>query len=249
MKKVLFFFLIGVSLLIQSCGKDDVARDLTINIKLENKGVPMVGFEPFDYPGGYSMFLTKFSLFISEMELIGEDNSSLPIGDILFMDLLESVQTLERAEQGLSLLVSNVPSEEFTQLRFNVGVPSELNAQQPSDFTGNNALSNTGEYWVGWSSYIFHKTEGKIDTDGDGEFETNVALHIGSDEALRVAEYDINLNLDDRQELRIVVDIDNIFNINGAYYDFIETPQIHHLGLLPKALPIMDAFSTNISVE
>ncbi len=241
--------MVGISIMFSSCGDDDVAKDLAINIKLVNKGEPIVGFEPFDYPGGYSMFLTKFSLFISEMELVREDNSSIPIGDIIFMDLLENVQTRERAEQGLSLLVSNVPSDEFTLLRFNIGVPSELNAKQPSDYSSDNVLSNSGEYWVGWSSYIFHKTEGKIDVEGDGEFETNVALHIGSDEALRVAEYDIDLDLDDKQELKIVVDIDDIFSVNGEYYNFIETPQIHHLGLLPKALPIMDAFSTNISVE
>jgi hypothetical protein len=248
MKKFSLLYLLLVFLL-SSCGDDDVAKDLTINIKLENKGQPVVGFESFEYPGGYNMFLTKFSLFISNMSLTREDNTTLPIGDVLFMDLLDGVQTLERAEQGLSLVVSNVPTETFKKLNFSVGVPSDLNAMEPSDFDITNALSNNGEYWVGWSSYIFHKTEGKIDTDGDGEFETNVALHIGSDEAFRSAEFDIDLNVDARQELEIVVDVDDIFNINGEYYDFEATPQIHHLGLLPQALPIMDALSTEIRIR
>ena len=161
MKKFSLLYLLLVFLL-SSCGDDDVAKDLTINIKLENKGHPVVGFESFEYPGGYNMFLTKFSLFISNMSLTREDNTTLPIGDVLFMDLLDGVQTLERAEQGLSLVVSNVPTETFKKLNFSVGVPSDLNAMEPSDFDITNALSNNGEYWVGWSSYIFHKTEGKI---------------------------------------------------------------------------------------
>ena len=251
MKSILRLAFLSFLLVFASCGKDEVAKDLTINIKLVNKGNPVVGFESFAYPGGYDMFLTKFSLFVSNLQLIREDNSSLSLGtDVFFLDLLDGVETLDRAEQGISLLVTNVPTEDsFNRIRFSVGVPSDLNATEPSDYDVGNALSNSGEYWVGWSSYIFHKTEGKIDADNDGEFETNIALHIGSDEAFRSAEFDIDLNIENKQELQILVDIDDIFNIGGEYYDFVETPQIHHLGLLPKALPIMDALSSEIIIR
>ena len=40
-------------------------------------------------------------------------------------------------------------------------------------------------------------------------------------------------------------DINNVYSTSDGPYDFQTNPQIHHLGLLPVALPIMDALAEN----
>jgi len=238
-----------IGILLASCGDNESPRDLTFNLILEADGEPVVPFEAFNYPGGYELFLTKFSLFLSDITLNREDGSSVLLRDVIFTDLLQDVENTADATRGQNIRITNVPSDEYVSISMNVGVPPELNAQSPADFDPSSALSNNGEYWVGWSSYIFHKTEGKVDSDGDGEFETNVAIHIGSDDAFRTATYPINLDLSDDEEINLVLDVFDLYSNGNEYYNFIETPQIHHLGLLPKALPIMDALSTGFSIR
>jgi len=245
---VLIFIILIFGLL--SCSDNaEEPINLTINLKLENNGDPVVGFEAFSYPDGYNMFLTKFSLFLSDIELVDSENSSLQIQDVLFLDLLKDIQTKDAAENGLSFTVNALPAGLYKKFKVSIGVSPDFNAMSPSDFEISSVLSNSGEYWEGWSSYIFHKTEGKIDTDGDGEFETNIALHIGSDAAFRQAEYAINLDTENQNKLEMVIDINDIYKIGNDYYNFEETPQIHHIGLLPKALPIMDGLALEIEIR
>ena len=208
----------------------------------------MAGFESFNYPNGYQMLLSKFSLFISNIELRGTSNN-VNLADIAFIDFFNGVTTSTQAEEGISLVINDIPVDQYNLLSYAIGVPSDLNALEPSDFDNTSALSNSGEYWIGWSSYIFHKTEGKIDQDGDGQFETNIALHVGSNAAYRKAEHTIDFDLTQIDQLDFIVDVDEIFKMKNSYFDFVETPQIHHLGQLPQVLPIMDALATKIQVK
>jgi len=215
---------------------------------VEYKGQPLAGFQPFEYPNGYNMFLSKFSLFISNVELIAE-NKTVRLAEIAFIDLLDGVVTDDEARLGKSIVIRDVPIDQYSSIHYSMGVPSDLNALTPADFENTSALSNAGEYWVGWTSFIFHKTEGKMDIDGNGEFETNIVIHIGSDDAYRESEYDVDVDLSVSDVIQLVIDINDIYESGNTYFDFIETPQIHHLSQLPQALPIMDALSTRVKVK
>jgi hypothetical protein len=67
-------------------------------------------------------------------------------------------------------------------------VPSDLNLKKPADFPSGNPLSLTGYYWIPWNSYIFSKTEGRLDTLGSGALDLGFAMHVGSDALYRILD-------------------------------------------------------------
>lgn len=251
MKIICGLFIYSWIFLLTACSNQiDVqeTKDLTLTFKIQNNGRALPGFESFNYPNGYQMLLSKFSLFISNIELRGISNN-VSLAEIAFVDFLNGITTAAQAEEGISMVINDVPIDKYNLLSYAIGVSSDLNFLEPADFDNASALSNSGEYWIGWKSYIFHKTEGKIDKDGDGQFETNIALHVGSNAAYRESEHIVNFDLSQIDQLELIVDVNEIFKIENTYFDFVETPQIHHLGQLPQVLPIMDALATKIQVK
>ena len=70
-----------------------------------------------------------------------------------------------------------------------------------------------------------------MDTDNDGDFETNIALHVGSDAASR----EISFRSSDSSNESIDIDVRSIFESDGTVYNIQEDPQIHSLFQLDKA--------------
>ena len=232
-----------------SCNESEEEASLTITYKLTFGDDPLPSFSNVSYPAGYEVFFTKFSLFMSEIGLIGtaEDQS---ISDVDFIDLLTGIVDSDQALEGVSRRYSNIKVGEYSGLRFNVGLPAQTNLLKPSDFESDHPLSNTAEYWVGWSSYIFYKLEGKFDGDSDGEPETNIALHIGSNDAFRQIEITSPFEIrEGDNQIEIVFDLQSILNLDQGYYEFEDLPQVHNLTQLPQALPILDNLSSGIVIN
>lgn len=231
-----------------SCTDTIEEATVDLNFTLSYQDEPLVAFEERDYPLGFKVFFTKYSLYISDVELTSiEGNHKL--SDVEFLDLLTGVNDDATAEEGQIRTYLNVPARQYDGLTFNIGVPSEVNATEPASYNPDSPLSNNGEYWVGWSSYIFHKIEGKFDSDGDGDAEAGLALHIGSDMAFREVRISAPINIDQEKEvINVQFDLAENLNIDGTFFDIQATPQIHHLGVLPKALPILDNTAKKIVV-
>ena len=243
-----FFVFFVILLLPMSCSEDRESSKVDMNFSLTYNGQPLVAFEELDYEEGYKVFFTKYSLFLSEIYLHQGTDQYL-LSDVEFIDLLTGINDLTQASRGITISYSDVPVGIFDAISFNIGVPPDLNQTKPADYNPSNPLSNNAEYWEGWSSYIFHKIEGKMDTDGDDDPETGIALHIGSDQAFRNVQRDILLIIDDEREvIKINFELAEILNLENGFYDFLETPQIHHLGILPKALPLLDNTTENLSI-
>lgn len=238
----LFLFLAVFSMAFISCSEDakDTA-DVTLNFKLVNGGEPIAAFDKFGYPLGYDIFLTKYSFFLSDLMLSNEDGDALLL-DYVWMDLMADQIDTQSATEGKTITISDFPVGDYTQLKLNLGIDEGTNAMSPSDFSTSNALGNTGEYWAGWSSYIFHKLEGKIDEDGDGEYEKNIALHIGSDDAFRTKTEtrNITISTDGDNIISFDIDLQDVMTIDGALFDINAMPQVHSEMALPRVLPIMD---------
>ena len=172
------------------------------------------------------------------------------MSNVEFIDLLTGVNDISSAEEGKTLTFLEVPTRSYDGISFNIGVPADVNTTEPASYDASSPLSNNGEYWVGWTSYIFHKIEGKMDGAGDGTFADGLALHIGSDQAFRSFNINANIDINDENEsIKLQFDLSDILNIDGTFFDFRETPQVHHLGVLPKVLPILDNTDTGISIS
>lgn len=236
-------------IIISSCGSDPEFSTVDMNFTLTYEDEPLVAFDEIDYALDFKVFFTKYSLFMSDITLKSTEGGHT-LSNVEFLDLLTGVNDLSAAEAGKTLTYLEVPTRKYDGISFNIGVPSEVNITDPASYDASSPLSNNGEYWVGWSSYIFHKIEGKMDGAGDGTFADGVALHIGSDQAFRSFNINANIDINDEKEsIKLEFDLAEILNIDGTYFDFRETPQVHHLGVLPKVLPILDNTDSGISVS
>lgn len=216
-------------LFIMSCGDDTM--DVTFNFALSYDGEPLVMLQEYEYPSGETLKFTRLSFYVSDLQGNSASGNSTLLKDIDLINLSTSHSTVEGATAGFQYTIEDLPAEDFDSYSFLLGVNSDLNTRVPADYSNNHPLANSGEYWIAWDSYIFFKIEGIMDTDNDGEFETNVALHIGSDAAAR----EITMNSADQLNEQIDIDVMSIFESNGSLYDIQENPQIHSLFQLDKA--------------
>ena len=230
-----------LSTLLFACSSDDGEGAVELNFKLTYDGNPLVAGEEYAYPLGFPFIVTKYSMFLSELSM-SNGESSIDLSQAVFLDLAGNQFDMENAQRGSTIRFENIPSDNYSMLNISIGLPETLNSTNPSNYTADSPLSNTGEYWGGWESYIFHKLEGRMDADNDGELESGIALHIGSNDAYRTKQVnrEIRVTNDQTTNVEISIDLKDILEVNGAAFDLIETPQVHHLGVLPQVLPIMD---------
>ncbi len=247
-KSMISIGVVALMIVLSSCGDDPEFSTVDLNFTLTYEDQPLVAFDELDYALDFKVLFTKYSLFMSDITLKSTEGDHT-LSNVEFVDLLTGVNDVPSAEAGKTLTFMQVPTRKYDGISFNIGVPTDVNTTDPASYDASSPLSNNGEYWVGWSSYIFHKIEGKMDSAGDGTFADGVALHIGSDQAFRSFDINANIEIDeDSESIKLEFDLNDILNINGAYFDFRETPQVHHLGVLPAVLPILDNTDSGISV-
>ncbi len=240
------FALLGLIILLSSCSEDP--KDVQLNFKLKYDGEPLVMLDEYVYPDGRPIKFTRVSFYLSDVQAI-DDGQSQEILDVAMINLAESHATMGGANDGYTLLIEDQDIENLDAIRMNIGLTSEQNGKAPNDYDIDNPLSNTGEYWIGWESYIFAKIEGLIDMDRDGTTEKTFALHLGSDEIMRTITFDnINMNESDQYDLNFEIDVKNIFE-NGAVYDIETTPNIHSLNQINQANQLIDNWAQAFSIR
>ena len=237
MKRYLVFVLFA--LIASSSCNSDKSGDIDLIFKLRYDGAPLVMFDHYTYPNGVDVFFTRFSFYMANAKAQSA-SGDIDLFDIEMINLSNSHLDLSGANEGYTLSLKDIPVEDFNALSFEIGVPPDLNSLAPEDFSTDHPLGSSGEYWLGWNSYIFLKIEGKMDLDGDGTFEEGISLHVGSDEVLRSAELiqEFTVSEDSTTDLTIDIDLLDIFVRNSNTYDLIGTPRIHSLEQMDQALEI-----------
>lgn len=100
----------------------------------------------------YQIDLLKF--YISELALVRPDGREVRVNELVLAEFKRGTPT-----QGVSVMKINVPAGQYRGLRFNVGVPRELNHLD----AGTQQLPlgvNSGMYWAWNPGYIFYRLEG-----------------------------------------------------------------------------------------
>ena len=228
--------LLLISMTYISCGDDE--PDVTQNtdgsvemvLKVSYDGAPFDLSKDYVYPDGKAMYFSRFSFYLANLALRTEEGTASSDG-INYLRLGQAHSNAAAAAEGLKFNLNGVKSGDYVNLSFDIGVPAEQNAMVPADFPSTNDLSLSGEYWPGWSSYVFCKVEGVIDFDGDGTPETDFALHLGADEALVNIELDRDFVVNDDQttELVIPIELKNLFENGSTIFDIESNPKIHTL--------------------
>lgn len=248
MKKLLLF--VFCACMILNCKDENLKNEATVNLifKLKYGGEPLVMFSDYQYPTGEKLFFNRFSFFTSEVQL-GNGSGFQQIEDIAYHNLTNSHTSKDLALKGLSFAIPNVIKDNYKSLKFSIGVPKADNDKTPAKFN-EKPLSDQAEYWGDWKSYIFSRTEGQFDSNGDGVVDEDFSLHTGANEAFKTIELPINLNLKDAEEGTIVVEIDvkKQFGISKTY-DIKANPSIHSRSQLAQTLELANNLSIAFSAK
>ena len=246
MRKNLFLFLI-LSISIVSCSdtEENNQIDSKLNIRLEYNGEPFVFFNDYEYPDGKTFNLTRISFYLSEIR-VSNSNTTLVTGIPEYVDLTNSHSDVQKAEIGFDFPLNDLNISDFSQISFNIGLTENDNSTHPNDYTSDNDLSRSAEYWISWNSYIFAKIEGNIDLDGDQIKETGIALHLGSNEALRNISFE---NIVNNDQVDIVINVEEIFENANNIFDIETTSRIHSLSQIDQTNEIMDNLAAAFKIQ
>ncbi len=236
---LLFFSLLILGL--AACKDDPAATEgtVTIHFKAVYDEEPLQMFNTHPFENGESLEFTHLSMIISDMELLRQGSAEL-LDEVEIVNL--TFDNITSAEAGYTLTISGVPTGTYDGIRFGIGVPIDVNAQKPADFPSSNPLSNTAYYWTPWSSYIFMKTEGRLDTLGNGPLDLGFALHTGSDALYRILEANIPLIIQDGLETNLDIVIDYKKVLQGV--DIKANPQNHS----PDDISTITTIVNNLSI-
>lgn len=228
-----------------SCKKDE---DDPAAVKLEFSanvgGEDYAPFTDYTYYNNSSMTINKVVFYISNIDLVKEDGSTVRLSDIEYVDLSDPTNP---GKANFSF--GDLPAGNYRAIRFGIGVPADLNAKTPADFAVNHPLAIESMYWDAWDSYIFSKTEGRIDTTGNGEGDLNFLYHTGIDDLYRGLEASRDFKLDQGGEttMSFYLDVLKLFGTPNDYIDIKAKPMSHNPKDLDIATKIMDNYINALS--
>lgn len=231
MRQLLPFLLLIPLLSSFSKCKDDVTPSgiLALNIKAQFNGQPLVVNQVYDY-NGKKLRITKLSFYMSSTSIQpANTETAATVTPILKADFSD-FDTEVKAQSGV---IFNLKYNQNTYLKLNtnIGINSELNAKKPKDFENTNPLSNAGDYWDSWNSYIFTKFEGSLDKDGDGKFETGITIHTGGNEVYQPLSFTKNFTITEG----VTTSLSFYLNVNQLIdgVDLATVNSTHQTGDLP----------------
>ena len=223
--------LFSFTIILSSCSKEEDAPSsatLKVRYTLNYDGQPLV-FNQNQAYGSDFIRMTKFAYFITNLKIrSGQD--SVKLADLSFVDYSLSNTNLSGATGGLVLTIPNVKTGTYNALEFGVGLPKELNATKPADYTSANPLGDPGYYWAGWNGYIFSKMEGKFDSLSTGSFADGFIFHTGLDENYKIVKLNTPFTVDGNKadnEVVVSLDVKKLFIMNGAAIDIVLVNQAH----------------------
>ena len=239
MRKIWIIAAIGFALGFSACTKE--STDLKVTLRLQYDGEAVVMQEKqFDYHPDYDISFTRVSFYASNWKFTG-NGDELSIVDLAYIDLSESHINQESADEGYQLYFEDLDDQSFDQFEFTLGLEPDLNAMKPSDFPSTHPLSISREYWEAWSSYVFMKVEGGIDTDGDGVSNSTFSYHMGGDQVKRDLSLPVQVTLSEgRTELDLIIDLKDVLIKDGEIFDVQGIRGVH----TPDRLDIMEDMAT-----
>jgi len=229
-----FLLPIAVLFLFGSCDKQEEESslsDITLNFKATFGKDPLTMFSSaYPYEGGLNVKMQLFQFYISDVTLIKHSNSSHQekiILDVASVDFGE-IFTAQQASEGVSFLIKDVPTGDYSGIRFGIGVAPDLNATGPASYAPGHPL--TENYWSWAMGYVFFKIEGNADLDQSQNFAQKLSFHIGTNEMYRLKEIQKSINHKENQPLQLNFNVDAkrvLSDGNGNFVDFRQVNQDH----------------------
>ena len=235
--------LLFLAILIVSCGDDTSQFDMNVQLSFEDS--PLIMAQDYTYPDGRTIRFNRVSFFMSDLT-VSNGTESVELFEAQHINLTQSHVDAASAAVGFQVISEDLEMSDISSATFNLGLTPAQNAMAPNEYPVESDLSNSAEYWIGWESYVFAKIEGLIDLDNDGNPESTFALHLGSDDIMRTITMDGLDQSGDNYSLDIDIDVQSIFESNGAVFDIVETTNIHSLVQINEANFLIDNWQAAI---
>lgn len=228
MRKYLFLSLLAFSFF--ACKDDDQPSntDATVhmNFKAAYEGNPLVLYQALDYPDGNKIRFQNFNFFVSNVTLLGDgDTPDYLLSEVEFIDFGGNLD-LTAAQSPQTLEYKKVPPGTYRGISIDFGVPAELNNSEAGSLPSDNPLRQafTTHFWTDWGSFIFMKSEGIYDLNGDGTFnqsDQGFEHHPGMDDVLKSVTKLKSFTLEEGKtfDLDLVADLFDIYVENGVPLD------------------------------
>ncbi|MEO1435604.1 MAG: MbnP family protein [Bacteroidota bacterium] len=233
MKKLLIL-LVVISAFATSCSDDpdDLVQTGTVVVNFKGlfDGETLIFNEDESYFDGMAMRMTNLGFYASDISLVSAVGADTKLSDIEYIDFQNVSFDPNAAADGISITFTEVPVGIYTGITFGLGVKSDLNAMVPADFPSSSPLSDAGNHWTAWDSYIFMKVEGRTDIDGDGQqFEGSFLYHTGGDPLYRTVTLNQTITLTEAETTTTVIELEakDVFT-NGSLNQDIVNQSISH---------------------
>lgn len=171
---------------------------------------------------GYPYRFETVKLYLSNFTLTDAEGNKHNIDTVMFANFYNN--HLSSGTKG-ELLSIQIPTGDYTNIKFDLGLDSALNHGDPSNYPNDHPLSTTnGAHW-GWAGgYRFAMLEGKVDTStlSNGSLNYPFNYHTGFLSLLREINNCINLSIteDNSNELSINIDLGRVFvSSDGSIID------------------------------
>ena len=169
-------------------------KKVTVEFQWIQNGVPYTQSAPF-FKGDTAIAIDLFHFYVSDLRA-----GDQLLSDVLFVDPSDSAfstYTLDLQRKS-------------DQISFGLGVPSDMNAMDPTSFETTHPLSSAfAMYWTWASKYRFLKAEGRFNAGGDlSNASTNggIIWHTGTDPLYRTRTFDVSVRPGDRVVVKIDLD-------------------------------------------
>lgn len=186
MKKLLLpaIAAISMSFFLQSCDKEDLNAPFTLTIHAKMGTADFYLDSAYTIDNGDKIEYSLFNYYMSNIELIKTDGSVILLKDVELVRF-DSKPTFE--------ITGGLPVGDYNRIRFDLGLDSVTNAQDPNSYPPSHPLSILqSTYWDWNTMYRFTMSEGQFDTTGTGNnFNLTFTYHPGLNAQFREVSMNI----------------------------------------------------------
>ncbi len=248
MKKIAYYFLLTLPMLAFRCGDSaENVGTLTLHFVPKYGDNTLVMEEKIATKYGYGITFQRLAFFtkVQDGNALEKTNGN----EVAWVDF-SNLTSKSAADKGVTVAF-DLNTGTYNNLNLTVGVPSSLNKKTPSDFKSTNPLSDEGQYWDAWKSYIFTKTEGKIDTSNIASNAFNFSYHTGTDEMFRTVSLPKSFTIDNDKNTDITIELDvkELLDGKSGVVNPLLDKNAHSLSNKVVALKISDNYKTALRIK
>jgi hypothetical protein len=226
----------------------DMPQKATLHLSFDflNGSSPIAYQEAFTDVRGMQHKLSTFKLYLSDIVLVKTDGSTYNLSDVLLIDYKPVNPDLINPQWDKQYEF-DVPIGDYQEIRFGLGVPPDLNEEDPTTFSNDHPLSVfASTYWNWASMYRFIILETASDT-GSGSFDHDILIHTGLDELYYTKSIDfepVSLEANKPMHLSLSLDWNKLWWNSDDEID-LKTDHITHTTDTPEDFELAKRFTLN----